>query len=101
VGAFWAILKDEKGLVSFSGTKEVQPSRSRYTFFPDKLLLNGKPFGTEPTEPIVLNFQGSCDFYGDFSNEVSTFKCRGISNNRSILEYEFVTDGTPPEVTQY
>jgi hypothetical protein len=96
--AIWVVFIDAKGpsgLVVFSGSKVTSSSSSKYTLDIDKLLLNGRIFGAKR---IDLEIQGTCNFYGDISNEEPTFKCRARAKNKVISDYEFVTDGDPPTV---
>jgi hypothetical protein len=96
-GSFAAILSSDQGIVSFSGSKDAQPSQSRYTLYLDKTLLIGKSFGSD-TEPIYKNSTGTCDVFGNTLQEVSTIKCCTKSADGTIASLEFITDGTRPEL---
>jgi hypothetical protein len=96
-GSFAAMLSNDQGAVSFSGSKDSKPSQSRYTLYLEKTLLIGKPFGSE-TEPIYKDSTGTCDIFGNTLEEVSTIKCRSKSADGTIARLEFITDGTRPEL---
>jgi hypothetical protein len=96
-GSFAAMLSNDQGIVSFSGSKDIKPSQSRYTLYLEKTLLIGKPFGSE-TEPIYKDSTGTCDIFGNTLEEVSTIRCHSKSVDGTIASLEFITDGTRPEL---
>jgi hypothetical protein len=88
------------GMVSFSGIRDVQPSLSRYTLYLDKILLVWQnPGTTEKTESFSNNTVGSCNVFGNFAKEISTIKCISRDKDGTVIDLEFVTDGTAPEIT--
>jgi hypothetical protein len=98
-GSFAAQL--DNGVISFSGTRDVQPSLSRYTLFLDKILLVWQDSDTTKIETFSNDTVGSCDIFGNFMKEISTIKCQSRAKDGTVAEFEFITDGNPPAVTHF
>jgi hypothetical protein len=99
-GSFAAQLSNG-GIISFSGTKDVQTSLSRYTLYLDKILLVWQDSDTTEIQTFSNDIVGSCDLFGNFVKEVSTIKCQSREKDGTVSEFEFVTDGSPPDITRF
>ena len=89
---FYITAADGSQVFAFSGFEQSSPGQTEVTQTLDKVILSGEPATSIPVT-------GSCTYGNPYAGPM-TILCDAQDTSRQRYQFEFVTDGSEPEILQ-